>query len=691
MYKYFDKIQRQTGMRKIFFLIIALTCGIGISNAAVRDINSPKRPTHNTLSRQPHEPTNKTSARIAIPKSTQSQPITRPAPNNTIRQSSRGISVRPQTANTIVPRKQTAASIIQRTSRAATTLTTPASSTFNTDYNACREAYFTCMDQFCSNANDTYRRCICSSKLYELQSRERALTQTSEQLQDFKTFNIYAVDKTAAEATAMVTASAGEFAQENITDNSESASTLNSINKILSKRQSTPTSPADFSSNINISWNTSELIGGTNISDLTGETLYNTVNAQCLEMVSDSCPNQTTKQMVTAAYSMYIENDCSLLISNLDSKLKSANSQIRQTEYDLDNARLENYNAHNSSSINDCLSLIRQDLTAETACGPDYIHCLDLTGKYLNYQTGEPIYTADFYEFSNATSLDGDILTNNANNLLVSRLNDKKIFAQNSLNTCRDLSQDIWDEFLRQAITEIHQEQQKRIRQVKNECLATVVSCYEDENNRLLEFSDLEVQNIIGMRLELSETMCQEKLNACSNLYGGGSNGLQELVTTMHNIVSEQIANNCRASLEKFAKTLCSPYSFNVAHTYPLECRTYAPGNEICAVLPDYTTDTANCSDYNGSLYQKFAQYALETCIRPSESTKGLSPSVIQDINTVIAQVRTQLYNVLNAECEKHDGQWIQYDNNPKKEPEKNMKFYSQTPAHEKWGICITK
>ena len=143
------------------------------------------------------------------------------------------------------------------------------------------------MDQFCSNANDTYRRCICSSKLYELQSRERALTQTSEQLQDFKTFNIYAVDKTAAETTAMVTASAGEFAQENITDNSESASTLNSINKILSKRQSTPTSPADFSSNINISWNTSELIGGTNISDLTGETLYNTVNAQCLEMCFD--------------------------------------------------------------------------------------------------------------------------------------------------------------------------------------------------------------------------------------------------------------------------------------------------------------------------------------------------------------------------------------------------------------------
>ena len=31
-------------------------------------------------------------------------------------------------------------------------------------YAQCRESYATCMDQFCANANDTYRRCYCSSK-----------------------------------------------------------------------------------------------------------------------------------------------------------------------------------------------------------------------------------------------------------------------------------------------------------------------------------------------------------------------------------------------------------------------------------------------------------------------------------------------------------------------------------------------
>ena len=49
-------------------------------------------------------------------------------------------------------------------------------------YAACREAYATCMDQFCANANDTYRRCYCSEKFTEFRDTENALDEAKTQL-----------------------------------------------------------------------------------------------------------------------------------------------------------------------------------------------------------------------------------------------------------------------------------------------------------------------------------------------------------------------------------------------------------------------------------------------------------------------------------------------------------------------------
>ena len=95
------------------------------------------------------------------------------------------------------------------TARATATQTIP-TNTFDEKYHNCYAAYFSCMDQFCATVDDHYRRCICSSKLNTVQSRENALSQTSTQLQDFKDLNIDAILKTPEEVKAMLSASDGE-------------------------------------------------------------------------------------------------------------------------------------------------------------------------------------------------------------------------------------------------------------------------------------------------------------------------------------------------------------------------------------------------------------------------------------------------------------------------------------------------
>ena len=585
-------------MKKIWLFIATIFVCVGVADAAVRDTNTKSRTTttetvlrgqSNTSSQKKNITSRATTQKTISRTATTARNATRTA--TTARAAQSGTVARTATtarSATTQPARTGKSSVRSavRPARATITLSTTPSNTFGTGYNTCRDAYFTCMDQFCGTANDTYRRCICSSKLPEIQSRERALSQAADQLNDFKDLNLTVIDKTAAEVSAMISASDGEYTQSISKDTSDSASKLAGISDILakSKQQALSTQgQVDIAGDINAIWATTDLTGGTNIANLTGEALYNAVHAQCSELVADKCQNASTQTMVTSAYGMYIENDCSLLINELDKKLLAANGTIRATEREMNLARLDNYNNHNSTAINECIAQVRQDITAETACGTDYVHCLDITGLYLNHETGEPIYSPNFYQLESQLSLSGDILTNQSNRLLVAELNRMRPFAARGLDTCRDIADDVWDEFVRQAITEIYQGQHDRIRQVKSECLDVVNACYDTQQQSLKDFSNIKDQLLLGSRLELSEEMCREKLDACSNLYGGGSQGMLELLTTMHNITSQQIAKECLTTLQDYAKQLCAVPSNDTLHGYPYACRVYAPGDQIYA------------------------------------------------------------------------------------------------------------
>ena len=663
------------GIRKLIICCVAVMCCIGGADAAVRSTDSATR---NVTQKNVR---NDTSARSATSRSA-ARSVTSRAVGTTSRSVERVNSVARTAINSgrnSDTRKKTNARVAVRSvpdtsvniiARAATG-NTVLSQTFGSEYADCRDAYFTCMDQFCAQQNESYRRCVCSSRLLEVQDIERRLSRTSDSLQDFNNLNMTVVDKTAGEVSAMMNATVGEVAQSSARDKSDSAKQLAGISAVLANTKSKAMSTSgklDIGGDIKAIWSTTDLAGGANIADLTGEKLYNAVHNQCVEMVRETCGTDANLNMVVSAYGMYIENDCATLITSLDKKVNAANTTIRETEKQLHTARLENYDKHNATPIHDCIANVRADITSNTACGSNYVHCLDMTGKYLNYDTGEPIYTAQFYQLNDMISMDGDILNNNRNADVVAGLNSRRIFAEHSLDTCRDNADMVWNEFMRQAIGEIYQGQQARIRQVKNECLDVVSQCYDEQNQQLKDFSNVKEQLLLGSRLELSEQMCQEKMDACSNLYGNGEDGLHELLIAMHDIVDRRIARDCLSTLQTFVQDLCGVTSLNTTHKYPYACRSYESGDELNAADKccngSTSDDCANisCGSYNNSLYKQIVEYAKQVCVRPSViGTAGyvLPTSVLADVNSVMDSVRTAMIQELSPECENQSGMWV--------------------------------
>lgn len=563
-------------MKKFLIILFSLFLCVDGVNAALRAQNSATQSTSRQSTTRQKTDTN--SNRSVTSRNASSNTVTRKATARTA--SNKIVTTRGE--------KQTVRSATTQSSRLARAATSVKTRTFGANYNSCRDAYFTCMDQFCATQNETYRRCVCSSKLNNIQKQEKLLSQTAENLQDFQDLNIDMISKTSNEVKAMLSATEGEKAVKK--DTSESANTLKNISGVLSNTKSQSLSTQgklDIAGDIKSIWSTTNLIGGADIANLTGEALFNAVHAQCSELVEQTCAASDLK-MVASAYGMYIENDCSLLENNLKNKTTNANAAIRSTRHKMQDARLENYDAHNSSSINDCIANVRKDITADSVCGNGYVHCLDFSGKYLNISTGEPIYSPEFYQIENQLSLSGDVLKNSKNTSFVNALNKKRNFATKTLDLCRDVADDVWDEFMRQSIVEIYQAQQARVKTVKDECLQVVNECYLKQSDQLKNFSDIDKKINLGQTLELSEEMCADKLNTCSNLYGGGEEGLQTLLATMSGITDATIEQSCSDLLVTFAKNICAVPVNDSAHSYPYGCRKYAPGesryarNETC-------------------------------------------------------------------------------------------------------------
>ncbi len=774
-------------MRKICLIFLGLFLCADAFSATARSSNAIIRSDSNNVS------TSRQLTSRSKTNTTNRSTVSRSTTQQTRKQRSgiKTVSARSATSRTAVARSATAN---KRISRAATG--SVATRTFGNNYVNCRDAYFTCMDQFCANQNDTYRRCVCSSRLQQIQDQEKLLSQTSTSLQDFHDFNIDAISKTAAEVKAMQTASAGEQGIKE--DKSNSANTLKNIKSVLanSKQSALSTnSTLDIAGDIKSIWKTTDLIRGYDISTLSGEALYNAVNSQCSAIVSEQCSTSDIK-MIASAYGMYIENDCELLATSVKNKTTNANAAIRTSRHEMQDARLENYNAHNALSINDCIAKVRQDITADTACGQNYVHCLDITGKYLNITTGEPIYSTDFYQLENQLSLSGDVLKNSKNSAFINTLNKKQKFAQVSLDACRDVSTNVWDEFLRQALVEIYQGQRDRVQNVKKECLQVVNQCYLNKTEILQDFTNDDSSDLIDRQaLELSEELCADKLNTCSNLYGGGPDGLDLLVSTMTKITDTTIAQQCPELLKKYTEKLCAVSTDDTMHLYPYGCRTYAPGesvyasNESCneeLTNPFNQTDVTitpvtsyyDCKDYNkkytscnsgyflcardgnpsngcpqngapiddnfvspncntpntcdfdcqlcpigytctggtnvpfknetfstyakcgdtyiGSLYQKLVRYALQNCIRTTNTNYVLPQSVLADVQTVMDEIRSALTKELAEECEQQNGVWV---SSAWQDTDRNgfhdvtsdtilQSFYTTTSANKLWGYC---
>ncbi len=530
-------------------------------------------------------------------------------------------------------------------------------SKLGTGYNTCRESYNTCMDQFCAGANDTYRRCICSNKYKDFADMEAALSSAKTMLQSFADNNLKNVGLTADEVGAMGTATSGELATT--TDSSAAAAMLEEIGDLLSGKAKPAQQPTtlDFS-NLNFDAAMNDVWAGTDalnsstkdLTSLTGEDLYNEVNTQCTQLSASSCESQATAQMVRSAYNLLISQDCQAYSKGIDAQKEQVAQKVRDANKLLRDARLDEYRSHNSASMNECITKVRNDILNDAACGANFKRCLDFTGMYIDSNTGEPIYSPNLFQLASQIKLEN---TNaSENKTFLAGLESFKNRATASLDSCRDDATAVWDAFKSQALIEIAQAQDKKLQEVKDSCVMTMKDCYDSTTEALNSFDDTTSQRTTALSAQASAAMCKDKVLACAALYtpAGGvackfdtnnkitnadKCGLRELMSFVSTVDSVKVAEGCDSSLETYVAETCAPAAGDTINQSPYGCRLISPS----------------------TFMRGLQSYAKTFCMGADDAV--LDTDTLNSVNNAMETVKEQITAQLQQQCTELGGRWV--------------------------------
>ena len=583
-------------MRKILAFLALCTIFVGVADGAVRDENATNRgnanDTASTLTRTAsaratalRNPTARGSAssvsarttsnttpsvvkrgdnasvRTSRTSTTQSQSTPRGGAN-TVSRSATTATTRNGTHSTTTGARAGASSVISRAaiddvSDAMTSTVTGA------EYEQCKSAYFNCMDQFCSLKNDDYRRCSCSNRVFELDEIRDVMQDANLQLTEFNE-NLDVVGMTAAQATAMKTATEGENALTS--DTSASKALLQAImNSIRGGDTSVGGKFSDLNS-ISIAFDTVNAFGmsdaGQVIATYNGQNLYNAVYPQCRQAVRADCTDAQLQRAITA-YLMAIEQDCNTVATAIEQQQSAMKSAVRESSAMLDLARVENRREHNSDDMAACLANVEQAVLSEEVCGAGYHKCLD-NGEFIDISTGAPIAGVEnFYELGNllkfadgVDAADQKLSRVNANRTFVKNFEDRvKKFAEPALDKCTEIADAVWTEYLDKAMLDIYYAQQSKVQEIKQGCFDFVSACYMNGESALtLAMAELTGDDAVILqpdKVTLSTEMCRDYINSCNMMFYDETDGKNIVTDYIENRQDTDTLTACRAVVKQ--------------------------------------------------------------------------------------------------------------------------------------------
>ncbi|MBR1380757.1 MAG: hypothetical protein IJ560_04200 [Alphaproteobacteria bacterium] len=363
---------------------------------------------------------------------------------------------------------------------------------------ACYDAYYGCMDQFCITENTSGGSCACHDDItkYETQLAEIQAT-----LLEAERIRNEEVEKVKAGANADII-----FAGKREYDENGNVKKLDALdNKSVDKKEQRRRDLAAIFESASFDDDDEDEMDL--ISDQTGAKLFASAEKVCLEQIPDSCDKDS--KFLRQLYSRQIVSDCKGLENSLNTKRAQADQELIAANNAVRDAMKESFDAANKYNQGECMVEFKKCMQTSDACGSDWGNCVatiaseNMQNNKAVSTAGTKVATVDVYGFTPST---------------LEMLESKRIICERVLDQCVAVRDLVWPAFLRESAPTIKLAEQRAESNVRQSCLGNISECIQNACKDDIVGKGVDTMDACLARPDMARSFCKVEIDPCERM-----------------------------------------------------------------------------------------------------------------------------------------------------------------------------
>lgn len=364
---------------------------------------------------------------------------------------------------------------------------------------ACYDAYFGCLDQFCIADNTNGGSCACSN---DSAKYEKQFSEIQDMLVEAERIRTIEVEKVKAGAQADII-----FTGERRYDEKGNVLKMDQ----LSEKETKAKKREDLMSLLNKSLyddeddDESETL--VDISSKTGAALFAAAEEVCLGQMPANCDKDTN--FLHQLYSRQIVSDCEGFKNSLAEKKSAAEIELAAAEGEVRAAQKESFDSANKYGLGQCMVEFKKCMQTEDACGKGWENCVSTIASE-NMQNQKAVSTAK----TTVATVDKYDITASTMEILES----KRFICENVLDQCLAVRDQVWPAFLREVAPTIRLAENQAESKFRQSCLGTISNCIQTACKDDIVGKGVDTMDACLSRPDMVRSFCKVEIDPCERM-----------------------------------------------------------------------------------------------------------------------------------------------------------------------------
>ena len=364
---------------------------------------------------------------------------------------------------------------------------------------ACYDAYFGCMDQFCITDNASGGACNCSDDVNQYNAELAAIEDILNEANRLRTEEI---DRIKAGADADIV-----FSGERRYDEDGNVLYDGELSAAEEKEQKRADLLAVF--NTNLYSESEEEVTTQSIADMTGRALYNAANELCMAQIPDSCAGDIV--FLQQLYSRQIVSDCLGYKNSLAQQRTKAENELHAAESEVRVALQESLESSNKYDLGQCMVEFKKCMQTTDACGENWENCVaEIAAENMQANDGTQKLVA--YTVTDDTETFGLAQST------LDSLNNKRPICENVLDQCVAVRNQVWPSFLREAAPTIKVAEAQAESKFRQSCLTSISDCIQNACRDDIAGKGVATMDACLSRPDMARSFCKVEIEPCERM-----------------------------------------------------------------------------------------------------------------------------------------------------------------------------